>query len=513
MKINTTRIITSLLFVFGVNPVFCQEVQFVPLESPEHFLDIYSVDATNFFTVSFNGTQFTCSYYSYLEKKASETEKGVGYYTNHCSFKVMDRKLYLFKLINNSGDYALYAYEYGTDCKPVGDSIVVMTVNSPNIKLKNSNFTIQQSENKEFLSVGCIIKSSKASNEQIVYKVFSKDFGVISDGKYEIPEKSKKTLVAFNKLSEYGDLFFGMGLETTEEEGSEYRFLRVKGDEIKESNVVINQKYLSEIGSVGTEDHNLICTALYSSEKKKVDGALTFKIDFNNDTKINEGSLVLTEEIITTYDENKLSEYHMKNVQFMEGGGLLVLAERSNVSTSYGSSSMVPAGVGIAVGNAPGTSSVSDASMSGPTASYSWGSIIVYRTDSTGKFLWVNKVKKHQISGVDQLGGYSGYINEDTYNIFFNDIQKNFDESGNYVGKPKNGLPYPIQLSYSLKKMVLTRVQVNLATGELVRSIHSSALENGAVADPESFVTDYMNKQLFVYFLAKRVTKFGFMNF
>lgn len=526
MKFKSPKITVSLLaMVLSANLCYSQEIEWSDLQKMEgRATDIYPISGNDFYTISYSGLlggkkemqyhdDFVVESNEKFEVKVDKSQAAYQYP------KIIDKKLFVFLSDHRDGVNTLYYQEYGTNCLPIEEPKELVSYTFPTSWKKGGNFSILQSDNKEYFSVGYEVPHSDTENERYGYKVFNKSFELISEGEYESPYQSKESSFTFSKLSNYGDLYFGMKVYNLNEKGKiddfvhlkEYDVFLVRGNEVLQSTINLGDRFVSDLSFTADKNHLLTCTGLYGSKLSAIGGAFYFQLDFDKGEQLNEGFFEFSKEFITQDWRDRAKEkaekkeakgkgapqlysYDFRDVRTLDDGGLVALIEQYYVV--------------VHTTRDPKTGATTT------TYHYYYNDVIAYRVNADGKFDWVNKIDKSQHSVND--GGYcssiGGYQKDNTYTLFFNDNIKNYDETGDFVGNPKNkGLAYSSTLS--MKKNAVAKVELDLSSGEISRKSFTTRKEAESIAVPKVFEVDYSNNEMFLYFRTRTKEKFGLLKF
>jgi len=523
---KSTLILTIASLLVGHQIARSQEVEWSETQKKEgYYTTIYPVSGKTFFTSSWTGMtakKFNLQYHQDFMITASERVdfEANGSKARFENVKMINNKPYVFLSDHQEGVNVLYYQEYGTDCVASGELTELASFSFPKGTRNRGDFSILQSDNKEFFVVISDMPSSGSENDKFGYKIFTKEFKLVKEGEYESPYPVKESDFTFTKLSDFGDLFFGMKVYNTNERGKvkdhtnlkEYLIFLVNENELKQGRIDLGDRLVSDLYFTIDKNRLLSCTGLYGTRVNKVSGAFYLQFDFDTQRQLNEGYYEFTKEFITQDFSNRqkkkadkreakgkgspqLYSYDFLNVQPLEDGGILAMIEQYYVV--------------VVTRTDPKTGATST------TYHYYYNDIIAYKVDAKGTFSWVTKIDKLQHSVND--GGYcssaKGYVKGNTSTWFFNDNVKNYDEaSAEFVGNPKNkGLALPSTISK--KGNCVAKVELDMETGNMKRTRFTSRSELDVIAVPKYFKVDYINSEMFMYFQTRKEEKFGLLKF
>ncbi len=498
---------------------FSQNVEWSPLvKSGGKNTTILPVSGKSFYTTMSNGT-FSSSYS--LKRFDDFTQSAIG----KINQTVETGKGYLsYELINN-GKYvafisdvtkektSLFYQEYNASCMPDGEPVLISSFETPNGWRSRGSFDVIQSENKEFFAVQYEIPGKKEESDRFGYKVMSSTFETISQGEYESPYNSIESEFQNSYVSNKGDFFLGMRVFNIERKGNKvkrmdfkkYNIYIVKDGDLEEIELKLTNKFVSQVYFKVNEENELVCTGIYGEDKVAQKGAFYFKVDIAKNTINSEGFSEFTKEFITQDFTEKEKEradkreakgkaapqlynYNFREVHLTTDGGVVVVLEQYYVIVTTTTDSK---------GNVR------------TTYTYYYNDLITYRVQNDGEFDWIKKIDKSQVSQNDG-GRYSsigGYFSGDNYVMFFNDNNKNYSESGDFLDAKI------YSASMRKKKNCVAKVEIDLTTGEYDRKRFTSREETSAIAVPKKFQTDYVNNEMFMYLIDGKKEKFGLLKF
>ncbi len=523
MKQFKSTIILSALMFFGlVAPNYAQQIEWSELvKSGGRGTYIYPIQGKSFYTTVRSGGALSTNinlqrHENFVqvnaEKVQKKTESGNGAINELIT---VNDQMVVFLSDRDEQQNKLYYQKYGTDCLPISEPILIAEYTIPKGWKRGSYFNVLQSKNKEFLEVEYSVPGGKDESDRFGYKVMNKDFSVVSEGEYESPYPSKESDFVNRYLSNTGDLFLGMKVYNVNEKGRvrdfsslrKYVVFLIQNGELTEMDLAIGDKRVSDLTFSSDNNKVLTCTGLYGEGLNGSKGVFYFQMDFKKQEIINEGYSEFTKDFITQdfTDRQKervdkkeakgkgipqLYNYDFREVHTTADGGIVVVMEQYYVVVNTYTD---------AKGNTT------------RTYTYYYNDIITYRVKESGEFEWINKINKSQVSMND--GGYyssiGGYFTDDKFIMYFNDNNKNYSESGEFL-KPERGV---LSASFKKKTNCVAAVELDLKSGDFSRKQYTSRSETAAYAVPKKFEADYVNNEMFMYFQYGKKEKFGLLKF
>ena len=137
---------------------------------------------------------------------------------------------------------------------------------------------------------------------------------------------------------------------------------------------------------------------------------------------------------------------------------------------------------------------------------YSYNDIIVFKVDPEGEFAWVKKIRKYQVSTNDEgpYSSYASFIDKGKVYFIFNDHVRNYDANGNFLDPE-----HLFTANYTRKRNTVALAEIDLSTGETIRSSFFGRGEINALAVPKLFQMDYQTKEMLLYSIWGRKEKIG----
>ena len=138
---------------------------------------------------------------------------------------------------------------------------------------------------------------------------------------------------------------------------------------------------------------------------------------------------------------------------------------------------------------------------------YYYNDIIAFKIGQSGKFDWIQKIKKNQISTNDG-GPYSSYASVMKNNkliFYFNDSDENYSESGSH----KDGYFYNPR--FGIKNTVLATVEMDLNSGAQSRYVVNHSKDTKTISSPKSFALDQKTGDLILFSNFKGKESYGIL--
>lgn len=280
---------------------------------------------------------------------------------------------------------------------------------------------------------------------------------------------------------------------------------------IEEVNLDLGEKRILDMTFSSDNNRYMTFNGLYGDKNTSgVKGVFYFQMDFKKQEMLNEGYSEFGKDFITQgwsdrekekaakreargKGEPSLYSYDIRDNYTMEDGSLIGTIEQYFVvvHTNYN--------------NQTGTYTT--------TYTYYYNDLILYKITPEGKFAWMKKIPKTQVSTND--GGYlssiASYVNdENKMVILFNDNLKNYDDAGDYIVPMGD---YVYAASYRKKTNCVARVELDLESGNFTRKTFFGRNEAEAFAVPKLFNVDYNTNEMLMLLRIGKKEKFGLVKF
>jgi len=502
-----------MLLSFG--SLFSQNVEWSELLKVSGRLTrILPIDGKTFYTTRLTGLLLTTTNLSNHENFIIKDQEKIvtTFEGNIASIKevfLINFKTVVFLTDKQDGKYKLSMQLYGKDCLPEGELLQLAEFIQPKGLERSGFFNLIQSQNQQFFCVEYSIPRSKSDNERFGFKVINANLEIVSEGEFDSQYIASQRDVVKRYLSNTGDYFIASKITDKELiEGhsildkSVLMYLTSKG--IKEVN--LGDKYISDVIFSSDNNQLITFTGLYGDSTIRLKGVFYFQLDIETQEIINKGFNEFEKDFITeglSGRDKMLSDKREANSK--SESSMYNYIMRDNIRLADGSF------VGIIEQYYFEVSKKSNPELQ--NTYYHYNDLILYKVNESGEFVWLKKIKKKQ-SSID--GGYlsstAQYLVDDKMVMLFNDNLKNYDESGQVLKDAENGKNLYIFGSQK-KNNCVARVEVDLATGDVQRSMFFGRNETEAVAIPKLFNVDYVNKEMLMVFRFGKKEKFGLINF
>jgi len=472
----------------------------------------------NFFTITQKSGFSDKECLHYYENFVLKSENQLKIEYNDTSYryfdsKIVNEKFYIFSKNLSYYHGRLLVQEYDENCLPSGVPKELMTLEESDAT--RYEFLVKESENKEFIVVLSKVYGAHNNNPHLIYKVFTKNFDVVHEGKYTFPKKDRWGGFYSNELlTNTGDLFFVVEQDTSTTQGKLFSFFRANRFELKECPVRMSYDFVSKLGLVESENHQLLCTGLFGLQPKSVDGIFSCEIDFDLSVKKNESSVPLVEDYLFDKTSRQLGAYNFLEVVRTDQG-FFVLVEQTSGSTG-GVSYTAPSETITSSANVSSNSTqLSMGTVSSTVPLGYWNYLILYRINNTGIIDWHNKIEKNQIGGYEsRYTSCIGNVEGDKYILYFNDNVKNYDSEGSFTGDVKKNSVYETSIDSDgkdVKNNTLVRVVIDLSSGNYERKSFITGEKSGMAASPKNFIFNNVKREFLIYFQVDKEAQFGIL--
>ncbi len=410
----------------------------------------------------------------------------------------------------------IYMQEYSENLEPKGKAVLLDEYEMSKRRFKRG-FQIINSKDRQYFGVIWETFNKSDIRTNYGFHVFDKDLHTINKGNYYLNFEHEDSDIFSHHLSNTGAYFISsIEYDKTDEKNTFNKFSQYKSFHISHVTsqglndyvLDIQGKRVETITIESDNNHILTLTGVYGELNKiGINGIFYLKLDFNKQEIINKGFEEFKVDFITQdwtekqkekakkkelngkSGEPQLYDYKIRETNILPDGSLICSLEQYYVlSSSY---------------RDPRTGSIST------TNTYYYKDIITFKFGNEGKFIWINKINKQQVSmNDDSFSSYSSFIDNGKLCLIFNDNIKNYNEKGQFLD-----LDYLYTANFGKRKNAVGFVEVDLNTGEIKRKTLFNAKEIAALIVPKLFVTDYISKQLTLYAVYGKKEKFGSINF
>lgn len=492
------------------------------MSSKGRVMEVFPLSYSDFYTTRVQGSALMSSLYlsnhsnfviTSKGKLKPKLEQGYGMIEE---VKLVNGSPYVFISDKKEGQNTLYYQKYDNTCLPVGKAVKISSYQMPKGWKRKGSFFVHQSENKEFVCVDYEIPGSKEERDRFGYKVYTNSFELVSEGEYELPYASDLVQIASNYLSNTGDYFLVAKIFRKDESRKMFRsvvdldkmvLMQVTPSGVEEFELELkDNKQISDMTMSSDNNRIMTFTGLYGSGSG-INGVFFYQLDFNKKEVISEGWNEFGTDFITDgwtdrekeraektaakgKGEPELYNYDVRKMITLEDGSIIGMLEQYFVRESQNYNAQ--------------TRSYTT------TYYYYYNDVIVYKIDASGKFAWMKKIPKYQVSTND--GGFyssvASFITKDKLCVLFNDNSRNYKESGEFIEDPRK----LYAASYRKKSNVVCLVEFDLNSGEYTRKTFFDREETKAYAVPKKFVVDYNKKEMLLILMYGKKEKYGVLS-
>ncbi len=490
-----------------------------PVKSKGTILQLFPTIDNDFYAIRYTGrtlgsyhlTRF--SNFQPIKSRKIKMTVGNGMATLEES-AVVDNQIVIFfsdKTADHKGrNNNLYVQKYNSDCMPEKEAMPLASYPITSFIKNTGKFTVLTSENRDFICVEYDAPGNKIENESFAYKIFNKNFELITEGLYEVPYERRLSQVSTRYLSNSGDYFISCNIYDLGEKKAvknaealeKVIMLHVQPEGLEEFEMELDGRRAMEVNYSSDDNGVMTFTGLYGNKDENgVKGIFYFRFDYLNRKEIDFGFEAFSREFIThDWSERQLKRAEKREAKGKEAPQLYNYKMRQTITLADSSI------VGVMERYYVQVTSYSDprTGSSNTTYTYIYDDLIVYKIKKNGIFDWVKKIPKIQYSTNDYgyLSSISHFMKEGKMILVFNDHAGNYNEAGLY-----NGNDY--EVNYRKGTNVIAMVELNVATGEVDRRIATHSSMNNLYAVPKDFQVDYVNKEVLMLFLFDKKTQFG----
>jgi len=528
---------SALLFLilFSTLSSTAQNIEWGELERARGRVSaILPVSGSTFFTTRWSGSALLRSLYLSRhsnftvltqEKVAAKVGNSLATIERVVSF---DSKIIVFLSDKQEGQHMLFMQTYDEVCQPEGEPVLVAEYLIPRGWRKSGYFNVLQSENQQFLCVEYAIPATRESNERFGFKIMNAEFTTVSEGEYESPYEAKQSDISSRYLSNTGDYFIAAKVYNLNERGrvkdltslEKVVLMHVTPEGIEEMNLVLNDRHITDISFSSDNSRLFTCTGLYglggtNRLRSEADNGITkgifyFQLDFEKKQILNEGYIEFEKDFIT----EGWSDRDKKRADRQEARG-----KGTPAFYSYDFRKMATLKDGSLVGTMEQYYVVMMSrtdprtGVTTTTYRYFYNDVIVYKVSPEGTFSWVKKIQKHQVSDNDYgyMSSIAQYIADDKMVVLFNDNIRNYDDNGQFLDLTQGR--DIASASFRKKTNCVAKVELDLQTGASTRENFFNRSQEGGIAIPKLFRTNYRNREMIMVLLVGKKEKYGLLKF
>ena len=427
---------------------------------------------------------------------------------------IVDNDFTVFLSDKQDGAHNIYMQRYDESLNPKGDQVYL-----GGFPLKvgvKGNFDVAFSKDNSHFGVFWSLPGKKERKHVYGFNVFNRNVEKVNDGEYPLQFDPKFVRVLEHQVSNTGDYFMAFA----EYERNEKSFLKnkqqfkdlhvyhVNDDGLQDFIIDIGGKRIEAMAMSMNQANEFVVTGIYGEhEVQGVSGMFHQRMDlktgkqFLNSVKdfdedfIKEG---WSQQAIRRADrreergkgEAQLQHHQMQDVATLSDGSLLGTMEQYYVQVQSSAD--------------PNDGTSSDRYY------YYFNDIIAFKIDSTGKFDWIQKIPKYQVSMNDggPYSSFASYVSDSVMSFVFNDSKSNYSQSGAFLESSD------IQTAnYSKKRNVVALAEINVETGEVERKVFFGRSDISTIAVPKLFDINYQSRQVLLYSIWGKNEKVGVMKF
>ncbi|MBI1838583.1 MAG: hypothetical protein HYR91_15065 [Flavobacteriia bacterium] len=409
----------------------------------------------------------------------------------------------------------LYAQKYDSTCKEIDAPIKLSEYTISKNGWKSRGFyNFLFSKNKEYFCIEYDIPATKDENERFGYRIFSKNFELISSGEYELPFLKNEATISTRYISDTGDYFISVKVFEPEEKKKIFKdnsllskviLMQVTPSGLIEYELKFEDKKITEM--TFSSDNNRIITfsGLYGDKNTSgIKGVFYFVMDFDKKKILNEGFKEFDKDFITEDWTERQKDRSEKNIEKGKSSPQLFNYEVKEMSTLSDGSL-----IGLLEQYYINTVTYTDPrGYIKTTSSYNYNDLIIYKINHLGEFVWVKKIPKTQIT-VDDYGYFSSIascVNDEKIVVFFNDNSKNYDSNGVWNQKD-------FSANFTRKTNVVAKVVIDVQTGSVNRTTFVDAKETNSISIPKLFKVDYIKNEMLMVLRYGKKEKYGLYKF
>ncbi len=418
-------------------------------------------------------------------------------------------KLLAFFSDKKDGNNMLYLQQFDQEIDPINEPKVISMYPLPKNWGDKGHFSIQLSQNKNFMVVEYIIPAKRDGFNRFGYRIFDKNIQVVQDGEYELPIAANKCSVDIRHLSNNGAYFIGATLFNTSNsarwmnssaiDGAE--IYQVKNDSLVAFHVQFENERIVDF-QLASDSTALIITGTYGSKVNRTTNGIFLQRFGLVDGK--EGALFVQPfDEISNWRRDRSDRqgagwvkgnsdgfinYAFRNVMLLPSGEVIVVAEEYSIYQQIS-------------GDVKG--------LSQTVFHYYYDDILVFCMDTTGKLKWSQTVAKEQHSTND-YGYYSSFTLaqfDQHVVLFFNDNIRNYGEDLRFEEFQATTV-FPARK----KNIVLASCEIDLNTGNCNRMIQNTYVQSNGTVVPRLSEINLAYKQL-VFYSVGRKEQYGWMQF
>lgn len=338
------------------------------------------------------------------------------------------KKLYVFSTYysNDENKNFCFASEINQSTGEAGALIKIDEILADK-KGNTGYFTLRKSLDDSKLLIFHHDPFEKYANEKFNFQILDENMKSVEGASITLPYLDKKFEISNYTLNKEGTIFLLASIQKENQDvepGKPWnRFVVLaytpKSKDLKEYNVEIGEKYVTDITFRFNEPNNSLVVVGFYSDKGtgNIKGEFLVEIDTEWNKVIRTGTNEFSDVVLSNFlSENKVKKGKepqniiINEVLFTEDGGIIIGAEQSYITTRCSSDSKT------------GRTTCVD--------TYHDKSVLVSKVSKSGKFEWSSVVPKLQVSGRSLYGSYYLTRVKDQICVIYNDNPENINNQG-----------------------------------------------------------------------------------
>lgn len=438
-------------------------------------------------------------------------------YANFEGVRVVNGRFAVFLSDKWEGQDNFYIQFYNDDLKPDGEPILLASYALDFSKGKGV-FNVIASENEDYLGVVWELSGKREEKGIYGFKLFDRNLNLVNDGEYPIPYKAELSTIHNHYVSNQGDYFLVISefsepaTKTFFKSYQNYKALHIfhiTETGLQDFTLSLAGRRIEALTITSDERQIFTITGVYGDENiEGVSGVFHQQIDYQSGKVLQEGFMKFDDAFITENwsdrskkraerleekgraEDPKLFNYKMRSARTLNDGSVIGAMEQNYIQLMSNSD--------IRTG------------QTNDTYYYYYNDIIVYKINHEGKFDWVKRINKYQISTNDDgpYSSYESFIDSNKISFIFNDNSDNYDEKGNFIDTQEI-----YTANFSRRRNVVAIASIDCTTGDKTRNTLFDRSEMDALAIPKLFNVNYITKELLMYAVWGREERFGVLKF
>lgn len=507
MKLIALITIISHFLLLSFNSAIAQEVEWSEDFKVKYFInEVITINENEYYSWTTYGGFSTLSHFSDSKcdgesEKIVLTKKYSNLLRNNC-FSIGENVVFIYSVLEKK-EVNTYARQYGKNCLPLGEPILLSKVPCNLTKNLNTLVSASQSPNKEFIAISFRKNDENTQYPEFINKVYDSELNLLVEKNCKMKYPSSKLVWDRFIVTDLGEMIFGFYylFSTTQ---SQY-MLEIQKENSSDN---ITYNFLENHAMYLSYDHEngelILVEHVYLQEPENELVLSGIVLDLKD--------LKKTEIYQTFSNEILLEGLSKKDLESFEGGNKSekLLRELAH----YKLKGIIPSQDG---GNAIIMEAEYQDRYTYPTANggsqtniiYNTAGTLIFKLNSENKLDWAKKVPKQQAAGrLDEfkLGSYCFSRNNQLV-ILFNDNKQSYLESGLFDTSQE------VQLlkESMINEICLAKVEIDLNSGKMERTAWIK--DNESYAMPNSFRYNPLNSVLVLNYYRMKKQKFGLVKY